>query len=81
MEHNFELPVLYNGEELIFPGKLIAFGYSYRFSITIEDQDITFEKDDEMNYRAVNYHPDKHVTIDIELLEAIVDSLSKIDQS
>lgn len=33
MEDAFQLPVVSNGNELLFPAKLIQFGYSYRIDI------------------------------------------------
>ena len=78
MEHFFELPVVYNNEQLSYRARLVTFGYTYKFYVVIDGKEIIFEKDDEMNYRAVNYSPDQHINIKKELLEAVIDSLQDI---
>jgi hypothetical protein len=35
MDEGFELPISYNGKELLLPAKLIQFGYTYRIEVTI----------------------------------------------
>lgn len=71
MEHYFDLPVTYNGEELNYKGRLSTFGYIYKFFIVIEGKEFVFEKDDEGMYRVLN---ETEITgkTDIGLIKAIV---------
>jgi len=79
MEHFFDLPVSYQNEELNLRGRLVTFGYAYKFYVIIEGQELVFERDDEMNYRAIN--GDEHSkTISAELIEAVIASLQKIKE-
>jgi hypothetical protein len=78
MDEEFELPVTYKGEELLFPAQLLQTGYTHRFKVDIYGQEVVFEPDEEKNYRAI-IDPeklDKHVSL--ELLKAIVESIEFI---
>ncbi|HEU4470198.1 MAG TPA: hypothetical protein VFR58_03870 [Flavisolibacter sp.] len=80
MDDVFDLPVLFRGEELLFPSRLLAQGYSYKVAVDINGQTIFFEPDEERQWRAladpdmVNaakpVHPD--------LLQAIVEALEEV---
>ena len=80
MDEEFELPVHYNGKELLFPAKLIRFGYSYRIEVDVNEQIVTFEKDEERNWRALLESHDfgESNSVNPELLKGIVDSLDEI---
>jgi len=78
MQEGFELPVVYKGEELEFGARLVISGYVYQFIIIVNDRELVFEKDDAGEYRVVNYTPDVSVTVNTELLEAIIASLKEI---
>ncbi len=78
MEHFFELPVTYKGEELSLPGRLVAFGHAYRFHITINDQEFIFEKDDEQHYRVLHAEGQPDKPVDNGLLAAIIDTLKSL---
>jgi hypothetical protein len=49
----FELPVDYNGKELVFPAELLPMGFTHKIKVTVEGVDILFEPDEERNYRAM----------------------------
>ena len=53
MEEQFELPVVFNKQELHFPAKLLNYGYSYKLEVEIEGTKVLFEPDEERNWRAV----------------------------
>jgi hypothetical protein len=53
MDEPFELPVNYEGEEILFQARLLQFGYTHRFAVKIHGQDVYFEPDEERNYRAM----------------------------
>jgi hypothetical protein len=76
MEHFFELPVLINGEEQSFNGRLATFGYSYKLYIVVNGKELVFEKDDEQQYRVLSEQSETNV--DEEMLTAIIASLKKL---
>ena len=82
MEEEFELPVKYKGEELMFNAKLIVTGYTHKFSVDVNGQIIIFEPDEERNYRAVTNYDDigKNKVVDIELLKEITKAIESIVQ-
>ena len=53
MTDSFEIPVTYNGQELYFPATLNIFGYTYKIHVEVFGQLISFEPDEERNFRAV----------------------------
>lgn len=80
MEHEFELPVLYKGEELNLAGRLVTLGYIYKFYIMINDEEFVFEKDDDGKYRVLAESITSGKSVDVGLIEAVIvvlDSLSE----
>lgn len=53
MADSFEIPVTYNGQEYLFQAKLNIFGYTYNIQVEVFGQLISFEPDEERNFRAV----------------------------
>lgn len=49
----FELPVTYNGEELLLPGRLLKYAYSYKIEVTVDGEKILFEPDEEGRWRGI----------------------------
>lgn len=78
MEHFFELPVSYEGKELTFNGRLVTFGYSYKFYIVVNGEELVFEKDDSGDYRVVAAQ--KEPRAEKGLLESIIVSLAKLQE-
>lgn len=78
MEHLFELPVPYKGQELTFNGRLVAFGYIYKFYLMIEGYEYIFERDDEHNYRMLTVDNHLGKPLDITLIEAIISVLQSL---
>lgn len=77
MEHFFELPVVYKGEELTLNCRLATFGYTYKFYVIVEGQEFIFEKDDEQQFRMLSSGgAEKH--IDSCLIEAVIHALGKL---
>ncbi len=52
MDESLEIPVSYQGQELSFPCRVVRSGYNYTFQVEVEGRLITFEPDEEGNYRA-----------------------------
>lgn len=79
MDEGFELPVNYMSKELRFPARLIRFGYSYSIQVDVNGIIVSFEKDEERNWRAMAIG-DHNSSKEIEpgLLLAIVDTLEGI---
>lgn len=74
----FDLPVLYNGTELLFPAHLQQTGFSHRILVEINGTEVSFEPDEERNYRAV-VDPEKlNKTPDAGLLKAVAESIEAI---
>lgn len=78
MEEVFELPVSYNKKQLLFPVKLIQFGYTYRIEVDVEGTIISFERDEEGNWRALMNTETRNPKVNIDLLNAIAHSLDTI---
>ncbi|WP_312992151.1 hypothetical protein [Chryseobacterium flavum] len=81
MEHQFELPVIYKGKELLFNGRLATFSYGYKLSVNIHDTDVVFERDDQGNLRAIlpNIHDvSPAFPIEKELIEAIIEVFNEL---
>jgi len=80
MDNEFTLPVLHQGVEMNFPVRLVSMGYTYKLMITVEDTTLVFERDEELNLRAL-IDPEmlaKHKQIDASLLEAISAALAAL---
>ena len=59
---------------------LIVTGYTYKFCVDVNGQNIIFEPDEERNYRAVIPYDDinNHKNIDKELLQVIGEAIEAI---
>ncbi|MCJ7935896.1 MAG: hypothetical protein MUW56_20280 [Chryseobacterium sp.] len=69
----FELPVTYKGQELIFNGRLATFTYGYKLYVDIYGNEVVFERDDEGNLRAVLPDASSNPVIEKELIESIIE--------
>lgn len=77
MDEPFELPVVYKGEELAFSARLLQLGYTHKFAVVVNGQEILFEPDEERDYRAVIEPEQMEGKTDVnkELIKAIVDAI------
>ena len=73
MDSNFELPLNYKSEDITFPAEYISTGYSYKIDVNVFGQIISFEPDEERNFRALvnNYDAPETEKIDKNLIEKI----------
>ncbi len=80
MDEPFEIPVLYNNQELLFTARLLAFGYVHKFEVDVFGQQLFFEQDDSGDYRALADPANLDVVkkLDVELLQAIAQSIESI---
>jgi hypothetical protein len=76
----FDLPVMYNGEEILFNSSLQVTGYTHRFIVDVYGQSVIFEPDEERNYRAIISVEDlnSNKNIDQELLKMISEKITEI---
>ncbi len=79
IEETFEIPVSYKNDELTFKAHVIRYGYIHHIIVDVDGTNITIERDEEGNYRAL-VDPQKmnDNKIDIELLKAIVGVLEAL---
>jgi hypothetical protein len=80
MEESLEIPVTYKGQELSFPCKIMPSGFVLAFGVEVAGQLVTFEPDEERNYRAVLPAPQMAEGFKIEpgLLKAIAEVIESI---
>jgi len=79
MTEPFYITVHHKGAEKNFPAQLQLSGYTYRFRVLVENQEIFIEKDEEGEYRAITHGDNKTGNlIDKALIEAIISSLKTI---
>lgn len=68
----------YNGNELLFPAQLIQTGFTHRFVVEVEGQEIYFERDEEGAYRAMTNPETLTKEIKTDLLKAIAETIEAI---
>ena len=80
MTQDFELPVNYRGEELLFPAALQASRFTHQILVDVYRMEIAFEPDEERNYRAMinPEHLEKNRKIEVELLKTIAEAIEAI---
>ncbi len=77
---DFELPVIYNNKELVFPGKFLDYGYSSKIEMDIEGTKVLFEPDEERNWRALISFEDMQANkkLDQDLLKLIASAINAV---
>ncbi|MDH7459894.1 hypothetical protein QEG73_01350 [Chitinophagaceae bacterium 26-R-25] len=78
MEHYFEIPVSCDGDEQILKGRLVTFGYDYKFYIVVKGEELVFEKDEQGDFRAISQSPVGIGGVDTKLVGAIVNALQQL---
>jgi len=80
MADQFDIPVTYKGQELLFPAELLPMGYTYKIKVTVEEIDVLFEPDEEKNYRATVSNEDREKAGDLDkaLLQLISETLHEL---
>lgn len=79
MEHFFELPINYQGEERLFKTRLVTFGYAYKFYVVIDGKELVVERDDDQNYKTILTDPFARQGFDPGLIKVIVECLQKLN--
>ena len=49
MEDTFDIPVTYNGKELLFKSRLLILGYTHKISVDVNGTEVLYEPDEERN--------------------------------
>jgi hypothetical protein len=78
MNDSFELPVIYRGEELLFPAQLQQTGYSHRFVVEANGMTVIFEPDEERNYRAIVDEDKLNSKVSVELIQAMAAAIESV---
>ena len=80
MEDEFILPVSFEGNKLELPARLRQFGYTVKIEVEIAGLIVTFEPDEERNWRAVLGFEDVGAGKNVkrELIEAVAGTISEI---
>lgn len=79
MEHFFELPIKYRGEELLLKTRLVTFAYTYKFHIIVDNKELIVERDEERNFRVIASDNVSAASIDPELVKNIVEQLQLLN--
>ena len=72
-DNSFDVPLNYKNKDISFQAEYISAGYSYKINVDVYGQIISFEPDQERNFRALLSYDDlSHSdTIDKALVEQI----------
>jgi hypothetical protein len=83
MEDSFSIDVDFKGREYSFEALLVVVGYTFKFYVVINGVEVTFEPDEERNYRAIINVSDQSSIKgdDIELIKAVGDKIQSIRES
>jgi hypothetical protein len=74
-----EIPVTYRNEELSLKAHVVRFGYVNHIVVDLGGTQVTVERDEEGNYRALGDAEKMQSTkIDTELIEAVVNVLQSL---
>ena len=80
MEDQFDLTVEHNGQELHFDTQFMRMGYTHKFKVVVEGQEVFFEPDEEGSYRAIlpaGIDEKLKRSIDMSLLQQIAHTIKK----
>ena len=82
MDEDFLLPVSFEGNDWEFPAKILQRGFVVQLEVDINGTTVTFEPDEERNWRALLSFEDRVADkrIKKELLEAIAQKITENTQ-
>ncbi len=83
MGDSFSIDIDFNGKAYSFETRLEAVGYTYKFYIVANGAEVTFEPDEERNYRVIINVSDQSSIKDgdIELIKAVGAKIQSIGLS
>jgi hypothetical protein len=83
MSDHFSLSIVYKNQEKEYPVTLVQQGYTYKLIVSIDDQEICFEPDEERNFRVVampGQDEKKLEKIDRQLLQMLKEKIEEMLQ-
>ncbi|MBV8326618.1 hypothetical protein [Chryseobacterium sp.] len=78
MDHQFEIPVTYKGQELLFQGRLATFTYGYKLCVDVDGHEVIIERDDSGDLRAILPDSSSNPVIEKELIESIIEVFNEL---
>jgi hypothetical protein len=77
MDNTFDIPLTYKSKDISFPAEYVGTGSSYKINVDVFGQVISFEPDEERNFRALVSYEDLQATdsVDKILVEQIARQL------
>jgi hypothetical protein len=77
MDNTFEIPLTYKSKDFSLRAEYVGTGYSYKINVDVFGQVISFEPDEERNFRALVSYEDLQATdsVDKTLVEQIARQL------
>jgi hypothetical protein len=78
MEQTIEIPVEIRGEERVFSAKVQSWQYGHRFLVEVDGVEMTLERDDGGEFRALLPEGFAGKAPDKEIISAIIDVLEAI---
>jgi hypothetical protein len=78
MEQAIEIPVEIRGEEQVFSARVQAWQYGQRFLVDVDGVEVTLERDDSGEFRAILPEGFSGKTPDKEVVSAIIEVLQTL---
>jgi hypothetical protein len=78
LEEPFILEVEHNGSQLQLETRLLRLGYTYKFTVIVDEIEVMFERDEEGGFRAVvpdAVNQKTRRSIDVSLLQNIAETI------
>jgi len=74
----FTITVNYKGVPTEFNAELRPWGYSWKITVFVNEQEIIFEPDEERNFRAILVDESLRKKTDVELVKSIGETLEEL---
>lgn len=83
MDNQFDITIHHKGEPTLFTGEFIPAGFSYKIIVDVNGHPVSFEPDEERNFRALVNADDqwKISTADKAVMEGIAAELMRMFRS
>lgn len=80
MDDSLFIPVVFNGQQMELPARVVQTGYTIKLEVEIDGSKIIFEPDEERNWRAVIPYEDvsTHRPINTDLLRTIAGVIDEV---
>jgi hypothetical protein len=78
MDSQFTFEVSANGNSKELTAMIVSWGYAYQIVVEVEGMEVTFEPDENREYRAIVKEPDKVTASQKQLIPAIIETLNSL---